>query len=282
MRKRVIIGLMGGDQQPSEAREIGSSVAQLGNILLTGAAIGNKDDKRVHLAAMHAASLTGKARLIGILPCEDPRSNCPGPSKVTRRAIGERSFEDIQSAGVRGFYFHSGITSVERDSITGIAPDALIFLRGSAGTLCELAYAAAAGRTVYFVDSVAFLRVKLQAVESAGKLNRTFAKAQRRCDSVNGGGISVSGLKEVVALRLATARDWSGKLEDLVAEATNVEASKGISSETGFPICFGLNEKREFEPGLRKWSSSVSTFKNESVSNLATIGMASAGTSDDA
>ncbi len=248
MRTRVIIGLMGGDQQPLEARDIGFSVAQLGNILLTGAAIGDKDSRRVHRAAMHAASLTGNARLIGILPRDsqaDPEPGGAGRDGVQMTGAGIRHFEAIP--GMKGFYFHTGMAGEERDSITGIAPDVLIFLRGSAGTLCELAYAAAAGRTTYFVDSVAFLRSKLQAVESAEKINRTFAKAQRLCNRVNGRGISVSVLKEAVALRLAMAQDWKGKPRVVVAEATKAATTQGICPETGFPICFGLDEKREFE-----------------------------------
>jgi predicted Rossmann-fold nucleotide-binding protein len=239
MRTKVIIGLMGGDQQPTEARRIGVAVAQLEQILLTGAPIGDNNSQSVHRAAMHAAWLTRKARLIGILPRQ---TACSGADNLCRE---RRSFEAIQ--GANGFYFHTGLDSEERDSVTGLTPDILIFLRGSAGTLCELAYAAVAGRKTYFIDCVHFLLTKLKASASTIKIDQTFAKAQRHCSSINGRFISVGELKAQAAERLATAEDWGGTLPDLVSEVATMARSGGLAKETGFPFCMAQDHKMEFE-----------------------------------
>jgi len=239
---------MGGDMQPSDAREIGTAVAQLEQILLTGAPIGDGRSQRVHRAAMHAAWLTGRARLIGILPRRgqaDPEPGAPAPGAVDPEERGDRYFETIR--GTKGFYFHTGMENEERDSITGLTPDVLIFLRGSAGTLCELAFAAAAGRRTYFVNCAAFLREKLQAAPSAATINLTFAKALRHCHLVNGRTLSVNELKDRVVERLATAEDWRGSLREMVAEAVKTAAAEGLGRETGFPAGIGQDEKREFE-----------------------------------
>jgi predicted Rossmann-fold nucleotide-binding protein len=246
-RTRVIIGLMGGNLQHLEARDIGSSVAHLNHILLTGAPIGDMLSREIHRAAMHAASLIAEARLIGILPrgTPGPGLGVRGRGADDKASDVDRRFEMIQ--GIKGFYFQTGLASEERDSVTGLTPDVLIFLRGSTGTLCELAYAAASRRRTYFVDSVEFLREKLRVGGSAGKIDQTFAKAQRHCGQVGGQEISVSEMKQCVAERLATAEDWKGELSDLVAEAANGVTAETLKAETGFPICFGCAEKREFE-----------------------------------
>ena len=153
---------------------------------------------------MHAAWLTGKARLIGILP------------RGYQGSTGGRCFRAIQ--GATGFYFHTGLDSEERDSITGLTPDSLIFLRGSAGTLCELAYAAVAGRKTYFIECSAFLRAKLKAPGTVKKIDLTFAKAQRRCSLIDGRSVSVCELKERVKERLATAKDWEGDLREWLSK----------------------------------------------------------------
>jgi predicted Rossmann-fold nucleotide-binding protein len=234
VRTKVVIGLMGGDQQSPDARRIGAAIAQLGHILLTGAPVGDEFSEPIHRAAMHAAWLTGRARLIGILP------------RGYQGRRGDRCFQAIQ--GATGFYFHTGLDSEERDSITGLTPDSLIFLRGSAGTLCELAYATAAGRRTYFFESSAFLRAKLKAAGTVKKIDLTFAKAQKHCSLIEGRSISVCELKERVRERLATAKDWEGDLCEMVMEVVSTATAEGLAQETGFPACTGPpDHKREFE-----------------------------------
>jgi predicted Rossmann-fold nucleotide-binding protein len=156
MRTRAVIGLMGGDQQAADARRIGSAIAGLGEILLTGSSIGDESSRRIHRAAMHAAWLTGQARLIGILRRGHAYTEPSNGQTIELRGRPPLSFETIQ--GTCGFYVHTGMESEERDAITDATPDVLIFLKGGSGTLCELAYAAAAGRRTYFVESAKFLK----------------------------------------------------------------------------------------------------------------------------
>jgi predicted Rossmann-fold nucleotide-binding protein len=226
---------MGGEQQPAEARIIGSTVARLGHILLTGASIGDNSSQRIHKAAMHEASLVESARLIGILPRQ----------ALEARDRADCHFEPLHVP--KGFYFHAGLTSEQRDSITGLTPDAVIFLKGSSGTLRELAYAVTGERNMYFVDCVDFLHKKLHATSSARKNDFTLIEAQRLCNTVNGHSISVVELKERAGERLAVAEDWERGLHELVMAPAENALAEWPRHETGFPLFLGQPVKREFE-----------------------------------
>lgn len=56
---------------------------------------------------------------------------------------------------------YTGVSSYERNVLTGVVPDATIVLAGEAGTLSETAYAIAARRPLLFLDSRSFLRQSL-------------------------------------------------------------------------------------------------------------------------
>ena len=76
--------------------------------------------------------------------------------------------------------------------MTGASPDALIFLKGETGTLCELAFALAAGRKTYLFDSATALRQAL--LES--NLDYALGLAHSHCSSIAGKPITVKTLKQ--------------------------------------------------------------------------------------
>jgi predicted Rossmann-fold nucleotide-binding protein len=234
--RKAIIGVMGGKledaalnrEQIAAARQIGSAVADSRQILLTGGVIGDPKTEFVHEAAMHEASLNAEARLIGILPVG-----------------GHPPF--VPAGGAKGFYYRTGMTSKVRDSITGATADVLIFLKGGGGTLCELAYAVAAGRATYFAGSRDFLLGALDA--EAEDLELTLEAAAKRCPQINGQEFTAAALRTLLETRLKSAQDWPGTLADLVDTAVKT-AQAAWTPETGFPIAIGKNEKQAFEQAV--------------------------------
>jgi predicted Rossmann-fold nucleotide-binding protein len=246
MRTRTVIGLMGGDERLGAAANIGAAIAaEADAALLTGGSIGTASSTRIHQIAMREASRIATARLIGILPGRAP-AEVDSTTAIGDVAGPSYYFEAIPGRK-KGFYLHTGISSAKRDSITGLTPDVLIFLRGSAGTLTELAYAAAAGRRTYFFQSADYLRSKLHVPETTAKTRKTLASAHMLCGIVNGRPVSVADLESHLATRLATAVDWVGTPKELVRDVITRTRAAGLEEQTGFPAFLGESCKHEFE-----------------------------------
>jgi hypothetical protein len=187
-----IIGLIGGDEQPTEASMCGAWIARSGYILLTGGR--PIEDKQVKNAAMSGAvSLDGDgpvARLIGVLPSHSIKWNRPSRLRL---------------------YLETGLGSLERDPINGMTPDVLVVFRGGTGTLCELAYAAVSGKPILFIDSVRALREKAGEHRRDGKLERAFTTALSKYSTVRGRMIDPKALHARLDRALADGSDMPGR-----------------------------------------------------------------------
>jgi len=151
LRKRCIIGVTGGDEshQVAAARKIGEEIARADQIILTGGRPepGN-EVKNATLWGAHEAERSStadnpvKARMIGILKRGKLNWKMPNPCRL---------------------FVQTELSSFERDPINDLTPDAIIVFRGGRGTLCELAYAAAASKPIAFYHSITQLQEKTAA-----------------------------------------------------------------------------------------------------------------------
>jgi uncharacterized protein (TIGR00725 family) len=167
-RERVIIGVVGatGDcTQPLAdlARMLGARLAAEGAILLTGGR-----GKQTKLAVKDAAvdgALAEDGRVISIL----------------KHGV---QFEPVVRNG-KHVFVHSGLGDA-RNVLNAFASDAIIALSGGGGTLSEVAFAAVAGRPVYFVGGARGVlaksidRMEAIARESAEVFERDFHDATLR------------------------------------------------------------------------------------------------------
>jgi SLOG cluster4 family len=229
-RSRLIIGVMGGDGPKDAAQRLGAAITSRGHIVLTGGKNQDKSevkDAALFGAARSAASSGGVARLVGIL-----RGGIP-------------AWEPHIAANEQSFFLHTGLTSAERDCITGTTPDALIILCGSTGTLTETAFAEIAGRPVLFLASKShLLRKRREHGEESGdgKLAAFFKDAGAVYERLMGRSFTVSDLWSALDRSLANGPEFpEGSEIDVVEEAIRCSA-KIAPYQTSFP---GLPDEPE-------------------------------------
>jgi predicted Rossmann-fold nucleotide-binding protein len=231
MDRKIIIGIMGGDESVGavalEAAHVGAAVTRAHCILLTGGCgidtANVIETTPVKDAAMHGAKEQESdpqtiARLLGILP------------------DGPRSWEPTQ----RTLFLKTGLGSVERDPITGVTPDALIFFAGGTGTLCELAFALQAKRPVLCWNAAQKLNAKYQYHTKVDqKLDKVLATGLCSCKtkliSVEGVGedTTVSMLRDTLGRYLECVQDSIGNYDDIVREVCRRVGKP--KKQTGFP-----------------------------------------------
>ena len=147
MRSRlVIVGVFGGDEQREVAECVGREIARAGQILLTGGTPKPGSPRTTEAAQNGAFSVATNDFVV--------------------RAIGIRPGGDAQMGPERQNGFHilivrSGISHKQRDATNGATADVVIALKGSSGTLTEIAFAHALGRPIVLLDSRAHLQNKL-------------------------------------------------------------------------------------------------------------------------
>jgi uncharacterized protein (TIGR00725 family) len=224
-----------------DAFAIGAEVAKQGLILLTGGDTG--PGTHVKCASMRGAAEAGKnlstpARLVGIL------------------GEGPRKWDTSRHCSL---FLHTGIGGIQRDPITGVAPDALIFFGGSSGTLTELTFAAMAGKPVLFWKAITELKRKHSKHMNDGELDRFLTTALAGChkqlDVVKGitSQVTVNDLKECLNSTLSAATDYAGKTEDLVSDAAKLAAGRPAQSD--FPgFRDDQNSKAQFEEVISRIS----------------------------
>lgn len=140
-KQTYLIGVVGmtkqanGDPVPpsilSQAEAVGQEIANQGNILVTGGEPGGGETVK-DKAMDGAAATSATARLISLLPSRAPRCT-------------QRSMHHL--------ILNTGMGGNQRNPMTGGLPDALIVLKGGAGTFSECAYALRKGKPVVFLDS---------------------------------------------------------------------------------------------------------------------------------
>jgi uncharacterized protein (TIGR00725 family) len=145
-RQLVIVGVFGGDGQRALAECVGRDIVVSGQVLLTGGRRNPKSERTTEAAQNGAESATKSgyvARAIGILP--DGRG---------------RMFPMITEQD-RTLFVESGISHKKRDATNGATADVVIAVRGSTGTLTEIAFAHYLGKPVVLLGSKTHLRNKL-------------------------------------------------------------------------------------------------------------------------
>ena len=152
-----VIGVVGGTTGAKEdalrlAESIGTSIAKSRSILITGGEA-DKDEPSVKAqamcAALSAATPTMPVGAVGVIP-----------KKLRNPAVQLTSWAASSSAYC--LYLYTGVSSHERNILTGQLADVLIALPGEKGTLSEIAYAINANRPIVFLDSWQELRSYFQ------------------------------------------------------------------------------------------------------------------------
>jgi predicted Rossmann-fold nucleotide-binding protein len=238
-RTRCIIGVIGGDESHEApiARRIGEEIAVAGHIVLTGGKPEpGTEVKNATLWGAHQAELNAsterpvKARMIGILKRGAPKWNPPNPCRLI---------------------LETGLSSYERDAINGLTPDAMIVFLGGRGTLCELAYAAAAGKPIAFCDSAAALYAKTEEHISDGVLESVFKEALGKYPYVSGKRLTPADL--LTALQNALSFEPLSNTDPKQIVYTQIQrVFENVSTlgRTGFP---GLNgEIERFEMAVQR------------------------------
>ncbi len=237
-RKRCIVGVIGGDEsvQIDSARKVGEEIANADQIILTGGRPVNTNDvKNIVLWGAHeaeknaAVSRTVRARMIGVLKSKQVEWNTDQPCRLILK---------------------TGLTSFERDAINGLTPDVLIVFQGGRGTLCELAYAAAARKPIRYYKSVDQLRRKTEEHLAHDVLRDVLNEATGKYPCVMGRNITSADLIEELHRELDMVQSDDLSPGEIVREAVALAFQNGTAlGPTGFP---GLNgETRHFEDVVR-------------------------------
>lgn len=208
--RRPIVAVFGGDAEPAEARALGAALTRAGVWILTGRRPGGNGrvTGEVPAGAIDAERAgEGVARLIAIEPSE------------------RRAFE--QTAPHR-LVIASGCSHIVRDGANGLTPDAVIATNGAEGTLCELAFAAAAGKPVVFLASTATLRARFDELRETGVRDYLItAQAAYR-------HFTVQGLDAALERLLSSAAD-AGTIDDAAAAAVAALCHADSLRQTSFP-----------------------------------------------
>jgi hypothetical protein len=222
-RSRLIIGVMGGNEQKDVARSLGAAIRSRGHIVLTGGR--NHDTDAVKDATLFGAAQSSSseevARLLGILPDGTP------------------AWKPCLAARERSFFLQTGLSSAERDCITGTTPDVLIILRGSTGTLTETAFAELVGRPLLFLASKNHLWRKCRehgGKTGDGELGAFLKDASAVYGELTGRRFPIADLESAVDRSFADREEFPETSVQATVDAAVKLASAGAAgSETSFP-----------------------------------------------
>ena len=140
MSRRMIIAVIGGNDLPDvalSARRFGELASNRAILLTGGKPSGGQVSEHVKTAAMDGA-VNNRGLMVSVLPSTSPSCEREGHRLELR----------------------TGLSSYERDPITGSAADVVVVFPGGAGTLIELAFAALMDRPIIFLSSIHYLQVK--------------------------------------------------------------------------------------------------------------------------
>lgn len=226
--RRIIVGAIGGDLQESLGKQFGAAVATRGCILLTGGRPQTSDEIK-DAAMVGAAQLDGDnviARLIGILP--------GGPNTWDQPSQ-------------RRLFLSTGLRHNVRNVINGLTPDVIVVFGGSRGTLAEAAFAKAAGKRLFFCNSLARLRSNLREhfAQLTGENFETYFEAPLEIyPRAVGTARTAKGLLALIGQTLEEAVD-DGSVDHLIERA--VQRTE-VTGPTGFPGLGGdPSSKERFE-----------------------------------
>jgi uncharacterized protein (TIGR00725 family) len=244
--RRIIIGAIGGDKQREAAYAFGEAVAASGCILLTGG--GDRDDDEVKNASVQGAAAAERsgaiARIVGILPSD----------QLAWQRFPHR------------LLLHTGLKHNLRNVINGVTPDTLVVFGGSRGTLAEAAFAAAAGRDLFYYGGQGGGAVKRLSSNFAvhfGTNNDANAHTEfylrQPLDAFPRAWHerwTPEALKSLLARLIAQATDWSGTPGGLAERCVAAVRAKGPLGPTGFCGLPGdPGAKQLFETEIRRISA---------------------------
>jgi SLOG-like protein len=238
-RRRLIVGVVGGDDNMRRGEELGREIARRGWILLTGGQVLERSVVE-SVGAVKDASMLGAdaaenegngavaARLVGIIP-----------SRVVR----------WRRPSARRLFLDTGLSHNVRNVINGRTPDIVIAFGGSQGTLAEVAFAKAASREVIFYAGLERLRRNFEKYFGKGSAQlhqETYFEAPLRAyPEASGAAGSVSGLISLLEQTLAESIEANCSVSAL---ADRIKAATRPHGRTGFPGLPGDSDsKSKFE-----------------------------------
>lgn len=244
VQRRIVLGAIGGDGQKSCALAFGAAAARAGCIVLTGG--GDDTDDEVKNAVIEGARAVSTpnttARFVGILPCSESRQG---------------SHVEWNRPTPNGLLLQTGLAHYVRNLINGVTPDVLVVFGGSRGTLAEAAFAAAAGKMLFFYGfgekgpAVERLRCTFEVCftkDIEGNVDKFLARPLKVWPEIAGRRITPDQLLALLKDRLDRAVDWHSSADELVQRCCNEVMAHGQLPETGFPGLPGdLSSKRRFE-----------------------------------
>ena len=249
MKRRIIIGAIGGDKQKNPANDFGEAVAFSDCILLTGG--GNKITDEVKDASISGVKDAAQknstlARYVGILWSNDYR------------------WEQEKTS----LLLYTGLEHNIRNVINGVTPDVIVVFGGSRGTLAEAAFALAAEKKLFFFSG--------QNGGGVARLRRNFEKYfidnstyQNCVDLYLSDPLRIfprawaspptqETLLSLLAKALENAKDWDGSAEELVQVCLAAVPEKDLLGPTGFPgLPHDPQAKDRFESAILTISNAI-------------------------
>jgi uncharacterized protein (TIGR00725 family) len=221
--RRIIIGAIGGDKQPDPfATELGAAVARAGCILLTGGEPSTAAD--IKNAAMRGAveeEANGQgavARLIAVLP-----------KHAAPAWQGRLPFQ---------LALHTGLPHYVRNIINGLTPDVLVAFGGGAGTLAEVAFATAAGKTLFFHAAVQRLRTNVVTYfgqQAPEHYIETYLRTPLSIYDIADKHRTADEVHQLLTEMLERAEDAPEDADELVARCIAVVESSRLAEPAGYP-----------------------------------------------
>ncbi len=247
MRKRAIIGVIGGGNQETLARAVGAEISCQDQILLTGGTPAKLVAKV--FGGLIDSSEVKFAAIDGACDAEVPEHRV---SRFIGILLGGIPEDLLKDSNRHRLLYRTGLSGISRDPINGLTPDVLIVFSGGTGTLLELAYAATAKKPLLFAQSVIALKDKLTEHRKDGKLRMFLDEATQSYPTVNGQRIGHNDLDSLLECTLKCSEDFNGSPKELVVQAKNNAIAKPLSEESGFPGLPGITHSKErFEKLLK-------------------------------
>lgn len=192
-----MIGVVGNSNVDQSMRNlldsawiVGNLIAKSGNIVLTGGHHGFEEESVKHYAILGAFGAGKVDRTVGVIGIPPGRI-----STTLGKATGEVEKGSSSDGICHWVYPHTGLSSGDRNPLTGQTPDILIALHGEKGTPQEVSEAIKAERLVVFLNSWESLRIKLTATPKKGQLHtaKTEEQAVKQALRLVGPGVQLRG-----------------------------------------------------------------------------------------
>jgi predicted Rossmann-fold nucleotide-binding protein len=239
-KRRLIVGVIGGDDNMRRGEKLGREIARRGWILLTGGQV-------LERAVVAATGAVKDAAMLGADAAESE-----GNGAVAARLAGILPSKTVQwrRSSARRLFLETGLSHNVRNVITGRTPDIVVAFGGSQGTLAEVAFAKAAGREVVFYVGLERLRRNFEKYfgrRGSARIDRQtyFEEPLRTYPEGVGAAGTVASLISQLGHALAQGIEADCTA---VALADRIEGAARPIGQSGFPGLPGDSEsKSRFE-----------------------------------